>query len=188
MRSHANGDIDEAWVDMCAAGALPGAAEKLAGAKVDGDNVPTIAEEREGGVGGTRRVVAQAELFYGAFAILPRATRLCEELDCLDIVLKIASGMVVWDGEEEMGEGKRAVLKVQPAPLVVEAQRHSNQMLCTLAGHMHLPTTHAPAFANSMAAMVDLLRYSSPLSREHAALALVEISQKLAACYICSVN
>jgi hypothetical protein len=27
---------------------------------------------------------------HGAFDILPRATRVCEELDCLDIVLKIA--------------------------------------------------------------------------------------------------
>jgi hypothetical protein len=96
---------------------IPGAAEQLATLKTEGGDVPTISEEREGGVGGTRRVVAQAktlkshyavtlsrkntrvltfekilqaDLMHGAFEILPRATRVCEELDCLDTVLKIA--------------------------------------------------------------------------------------------------
>jgi hypothetical protein len=77
---------------------------------VDGDDVPAAAEEREHGVGGMRRVIAQADVVRGAFEVLPRATRVCEELDCLDALLKIASGMVAWDGEEEMGLEKRKVL------------------------------------------------------------------------------
>ena len=72
--------------------------------------MPAAAEEREHGVGGMRRVIAQADVVRGAFEVLPRATRVCEELDCLDALLKIASGMVAWDGEEEMGLEKRKVL------------------------------------------------------------------------------
>jgi hypothetical protein len=36
---------------------------------------------------------------HGAFDILPRATRVCEELDCLDIVLKIARCLCVRERE-----------------------------------------------------------------------------------------
>ena len=171
--SQNHGDIEEAWADLCEAGAVAGAAERLADAKAEGAYVPSAAEDRESGVGGTRRVVAQADLLHGAFEILPRATRLCEEIDCVDIVLKIASGMVVWDGEEEMGEKKRAVLKVQPPPLVVEAHHSSNNMLCALAGY--LPPSPRPAFSDTMLAVVDILRYGSPVSREHAALAMLNL-------------
>jgi hypothetical protein len=81
---------------------------------------------------------------------------------------------VVWDGEEEMGAKKREVLKIAPpSALIAEAHASTNNMLCALAGY--LPPTQRPSFADSMAAMVDLLRYSSPLSREHAALALLNL-------------
>jgi hypothetical protein len=50
---------------------MPGAAEQLATLKAEGGDVPTVSEEREGGVGGTRRVVAQAKnsqkSFYSDF-------------------------------------------------------------------------------------------------------------------------
>jgi hypothetical protein len=81
---------------------------------------------------------------------------------------------VVWDGEEEMGAKKREVLKIAPpSALIAEAHASTNNMLCALAGY--LPPTQRPSFADSMAVMVDLLRYSSPLSREHAALALLNL-------------
>ncbi len=84
-----------------------------------------------------------------------------------------------------MGAKKREVLTIAPpSALIAEASTNNmlcalasyastNNMLCALAGY--LPPTQRPSFADSMAVMVDLLRYSSPLSREHAALALLNL-------------
>ena len=47
----------------------PGAAEQLATLKAEGGDVPTISEGREGGVGGTRRVVAQAKTLTSHYIV-----------------------------------------------------------------------------------------------------------------------
>ena len=170
----AGGDVDVAWTALCEEGAVEGAAERRAVERRAETEVTLVAEEREWGVGGTRRVVAEADVRQGAFALLPRATRLCEEGELLDVVLRQASGVVVWDGDEEMGPHKREALGVAAAPpLVEQARQNANWVLAALAGRM--PTAAAPRFGDSMVAMVDLVRYGSPLSRECAALALLNL-------------
>ena len=52
-----------------------------------------------------------------------------------------------------------------PPPLVEQARQNANWVLAALAGRM--PTAAAPRFGDSMVAMVDLVRYGSPLSREY---------------------